>query len=57
MNEQENWYIVMQEDGTCEITTAQEKPPNVKSWGKFNSRDEAIARKIGLIRAGKCQPK
>jgi hypothetical protein len=28
----------------------------VKRWGPFASRDEAIARRVGLIRAGHCQP-
>lgn len=56
MNEQ-NWYIVKQEDGTCEIITAKEKPLNVTSWGEFESQEEAIAKRVGLIRAGKCQPK
>jgi hypothetical protein len=27
-----------------------------KHWGPFSSREEAIAKRIGLIRAGKCQP-
>ncbi len=25
-------------------------------WGPFESQGEAIARRVGLIRAGKCQP-
>ena len=57
MNKQQNWYIVKQEDGTCEIVTATEKPPNTESWGQFDSQEEAIAKRVGLIRAGKCQPK
>lgn len=52
------WYIVKSESGTCQIvtsdkideTTAQEK------WGPFPSQGDAIARRVGLIRAGKCQP-
>lgn len=57
MSNQQNWYIVKQEDGTCEIITAKEKPPNLSSWGEFASQEEAIAKRVGLIRAGKCQPK
>jgi hypothetical protein len=57
MNNQQNWYIVQQQDGTCEIIFAQEKPPNVNSWGGYETQEKAIAKKIGLIRAGKCQPK
>ena len=52
-----NWYIVKQEDGTCEIVSGIEKPPNLTSWGEFATREEAIAKRVGLIRAGKCQPK
>jgi hypothetical protein len=29
----------------------------VEQWGPFESADEAIARRVGLIRSGKCQPK
>lgn len=57
MNNQQNWYIVQQQDGTCEIIFAQEKPPNVNSWGGYETQEKAIAKRIGLIRAGKCQPK
>jgi hypothetical protein len=57
MNNQQNWYIVKQQDGTCEILTAKEKPPNITSWGGYETQEEAIAKRIGLIRAGKCQPK
>ncbi|MDY7004776.1 MAG: DDE transposase family protein [Cyanobacteriota bacterium] len=36
----------------------QKKDPEVvETWGPFNSVEEAIARRVGLIRAGKCQPK
>ena len=57
MSERQTWYIVKQEDGTCEIITAQEKPSNTTSWGGFATQEEAIAKRVGLIRAGKCQPK
>ena len=53
---QENWYIVPQADGTCEIIQAKAKPPESHP-GEFKTREEAIAKRIGLIRAGKCQPK
>ena len=52
---QENWYIVKQADGTCELVSATEKPPD--SWGQYKTQEEALAKRIGLIRAGKCQPK
>ena len=51
------WYIVKNLDQSCAVTedlalaeTASEK------WGPYPTRDEAIAKRIGLIRAGKCQP-
>jgi hypothetical protein len=51
------WYIIKNSDASCAITddlvlaeAASEK------WGPYPTRDEAIAKKIGLIRAGKCQP-
>ena len=55
------WYIVKQEDGTCEVVrlpqTVETPEQSEKSqWGGFASEQEAIAKKIGLIRAGKCKP-
>lgn len=54
------WYVVKQEDGTCEVVslaTQQTKTPKQEQWGSFNSQSEAIAKRVGLIRAGKCKPK
>jgi hypothetical protein len=58
-NTKQFWYVVKQQDGSCQIVgfdTQQEKTPKQEQWGAFNSEQEAIAKKIGLIRAGKCQP-
>mgnify|MGYP006268567225 CR=1 FL=1 len=58
----QKWYIIKEETGTCEILSA-EKIVNIEDtntpqkWGPFNSINEAIASRVGLIRAGKCQPK
>ena len=30
--------------------------PDESRWGPYASQPEAIARRVGLIRAGKCQP-
>lgn len=61
MTQTETWYIVKQAAGHCEITTAVEPLSNpsadVERWGPFASESEAIARRVGLIRAGKCQPR
>jgi hypothetical protein len=66
MSQEEAWYIVKQSSGACEILSAsqieteqsseQQLPDSAKQWGPFASRTEAIARRVGLIRAGKCQP-
>ena len=65
--EQEFWYVVLQQDGTCKIEQfdspqetlddrEQTKTPEQQQWGSYSSQQEAIAKRVGLIRAGKCQP-
>ena len=59
MNKQKFWYVIKQADRTCQIvsfTEKQTKTPEQEQWGSYDSEQEAIAKKIGLIRAGKCQP-
>ena len=56
MSDKQQWYIVKQENETCAIVSSEEKPKNVTSWGEFATREEAITKRIGLIRAGKCKP-
>lgn len=61
MNKIQIWYIVKHTAGNCEILpsaqTPRENEPAVEErWGSFNSPDEALARRVGLIRAGKCKP-
>jgi hypothetical protein len=63
MSEAQQWYVVKQADGHCQILTQgeleenqQNNPPSIAQWGPFSSEGEAIARRVGLIRAGKCQP-
>lgn len=57
-NNSQTWYIVKRPAGHCEIVLiTQIEPAEVQEqWGPFASPDEAIARRVGLIRAGKCQP-
>jgi len=58
-NHQHFWYVIQQRDQTCTIETfnfPQTKTPQEKQWGFFSSEQEAIAKKIGLIRSGKCKP-
>lgn len=58
MSNPQTWYIVKQEDGNCAIisTTEKEILENEQYWGPFASPEEALARRVGLIRAGKCKP-
>jgi hypothetical protein len=61
MEDSQSWYIVKRTDGPCEILPStqvkgEEDTTIVERWGPFDSQQEAIARRVGLIRAGKCQP-
>jgi hypothetical protein len=65
MSNIQQWYIVKQENGTCQISAfegAAGLPEadilsfNQEYWGPFSDRFLTIAKRIGLIRAGKCQP-
>ncbi|MBF2087455.1 MAG: DDE transposase family protein [Synechococcales cyanobacterium K44_A2020_017] len=59
----DTWYIVQQSDGQCDITHTQpedsssQASPKPKQWGPYASQAEAIAHRIGLIRAGHCRPR
>ena len=59
----EAWYVVKQADGHCTIIPDRElnqpeanQTDKTQQWGPFASQGEALARRVGLIRAGKCQP-
>lgn len=56
MNVAQSWYIVKLPPGNCEIVAEPSAKEETAQWGPFASKEEAIARRIGLIRAGKCQP-
>lgn len=60
MTNSENWYIVKRKSENCEIVPGEEvkgdNPQIIEQWGPFTSQTEAIARRVGLIRSGKCQP-
>ena len=67
MSESNQWFIVKQDNGQCalvsdgaddkpEDSSAQSELETPEQWGPFASQAEAIARRVGLIRAGKCQP-
>jgi hypothetical protein len=55
-----DWYIIKEASEQCQIVSAErlerlEVPPEQK-WGPFKAQDQAIAKRVGLIRAGKCKP-
>lgn len=55
------FYIIKRPSGTCDIVPSdqvseQQDDTIIQKWGPFDSPNEAIARRVGLIRAGKCQP-
>jgi len=56
----QKFYIIKKQEENCEILPSteveQKKDPSIETWGPFNSVEEAIARRVGLIRAGKCKP-
>lgn len=58
MNKSTLWYIVKTDLENCEIITLEpDKQPEAKQyWGPFKSKHEAITRRVGLIRSGKCKP-
>jgi predicted transposase YbfD/YdcC len=60
MNKTQTWYIVKRSAGNCEIIPSDQISDDnleiIEQWGPLSSQEEAIARRVGLIRAGKCQP-
>lgn len=59
MNDTTGWYVVKRPQGFCEVISAeaaQTLEEGAERWGPFATQGEAIARRVGLIRAGKCQP-
>ncbi|MGJ3250822.1 MAG: hypothetical protein ACFE0J_06790 [Elainellaceae cyanobacterium] len=67
MSQPTAWYIVKRDDDRCDIIPDYTLPPastdsrnnsdqEPQQWGPFSSHEDAIARRVGLIRSGKCQP-
>ncbi|HEY9635147.1 MAG TPA: DDE transposase family protein [Coleofasciculaceae cyanobacterium] len=61
MANSQTWYIVKRPAGQCEIlpndqVEGEKDLTVVERWGPFDSQQDAIARRVGLIRGGKCQP-
>ncbi len=67
---EEDWYIVKQPSEQCKILSAaefasmpiaeenteEEETSSSMKWGPFETQNQAYAKRVGLIRAGKCQP-
>jgi hypothetical protein len=60
-----NWFIIKTPSEQCQIVSAQSlnpldpealDPQPTEQWGPFKTQNQAIAKRIGLIRAGKCKP-
>lgn len=61
MDNSQAWYILKRREGHCDILSNEpnkdeQSPDVIERWGPFDSQQEAIARRVGLIRAGKCKP-
>ncbi|MEM6752728.1 MAG: DDE transposase family protein [Cyanobacteria bacterium P01_C01_bin.38] len=60
MESEKSWYIIKRSTQKCEIVSSESASEDdtqiIEKWGPFNSKEEAISRRIGLIRTGKCQP-
>lgn len=58
MTNTQKWYIVKTQNGHCQIVAPDhdQAPDAAEHWGPFATQADAIARRVGLIRAGKCQP-
>ena len=63
----ESWYIVKCLSEQCEIVSeeslispegksADSEESSLAKWGPFETQNQAIAKRVGLIRAGKCKP-
>ncbi|MEL6224159.1 MAG: DDE transposase family protein [Cyanobacteria bacterium J06627_8] len=59
-DDKQSWYIVQRDPGHCDIVSSVETDMGNEQpsqwWGPFDSEGEAIAKRVGLIRAGKCKP-
>lgn len=60
--ESQHWYIEKRPSKQCEILfippkeAATSNDEALQRWGPFKTKNQAIAKRVGLIRAGKCKP-
>lgn len=54
------WMIFQTKEGHCEILPVDQLTPQQQeqatTWGPYESQGEAMAKRVGLIRAGQCKP-
>ncbi|MGF1566525.1 MAG: hypothetical protein ACFCVD_00355 [Nodosilinea sp.] len=60
-DETSGWYVIQTDEGRCEILPAEAVSPARREadpaiYGPYPTQEEAVARRVGLIRAGKCKP-
>lgn len=60
-NTEPRWYIVKAADQQCQLLTQDQlddltDTQRAETWGPFEDQAKAIAKRVGLIRAGKCKP-
>ena len=55
----DSWHVIRQTSGHCDICrqTDLDRLDKPQTWGPFASQAAAMAKRVGLIRAGKCLPK
>ena len=61
---EKSWFIIKKSSEQCEIIEAQTQEAvkkgtdtqPIETWGPFDTKNQAIAKRVGLIRAGKCKP-
>ncbi|MEM6840276.1 MAG: hypothetical protein AAF609_26025 [Cyanobacteria bacterium P01_C01_bin.120] len=58
MSDTTTWYIVKVASETCSVLSATELDTveATQKWGPYDSQAQAIARRVNLIRSGKCKP-
>lgn len=60
-NTDSRWYVVKAADEQCQLITQPQldtltDTQRAETWGPFEDQAQAIAKRVGLIRAGKCNP-
>ncbi|WP_411680095.1 hypothetical protein [Clostridium thailandense] len=54
-NYRRQWYLHKIDDNFCEINTSEQWPDSVKTWGPFESKYEAVEKRVELAKQGICK--